>query len=61
MNRDTSRSRNESQPRWESARSRTASELLAILAPTEEEPQAILESFVWKTGTPGIPAPKGAP
>lgn len=44
----------ESQVRWETARSRSSSEVLAILAPTAEEPKAILRSGFWKTG---IPAP----
>ena len=60
MSRNNQPNRNESQPKWETARSRTASEMLAVLAPTEEEPEAILRSFLWKTGTPGVPAPEGA-
>ena len=34
----------------EKARSRTSSEVLAILASTPEEPEAVLRSFIWKTG-----------
>ncbi len=60
MSRNRNRSPNESQTDWRTARSRKASEVLAVLAPTDEEPRPILESFIWKTGTPGVPAPEGA-
>ncbi len=60
MNRDTTHRQNESQPHWEAARSRTSSELLAILAPTADEPAAIQRAGIWKTGTLGVPAPESA-
>ncbi len=60
MNRNTPHSQIEPQPQWETARSRTSSELLAILAPTAEEPAAIRRAGIWKTGTLGVPAPEGA-
>lgn len=60
MNRNTPHSQIEPQPQWETARSRTSSELLAILAPTADEPAAIQRAGIWKTGTLGVPAPESA-
>lgn len=55
MSSNTRHSRNQSQPEWEQARTCTSSEVLAILAPTPDEPEAILRSYIWKTGPQAVP------
>ncbi len=35
---------------WEKTRSRSSAELLAVLAPTADEPQSIQRMAIWKTG-----------
>lgn len=50
MKRKIDHGRNQSQPGWHEARSRTSAELLAILAPTAEEPEPIRRISFWKTG-----------
>lgn len=39
-------------PPHRDARSVTAAEMLAILAPTPDEPEGIRHTYLWKTGQP---------
>ena len=60
MSSNRTRSQNEIQSQRETARGHSSSEVLAILAPTSEEPKAILRSGFWKTGTLAVPEPGSA-
>jgi hypothetical protein len=44
------RKQSESAASWERATSRASDEMLAILAPSAEEPRALLRAGIWKTG-----------
>ncbi len=62
MSTKTARTQDETQAQaqWQKARRRSSSELLAVLAPTADEPHAIHRMAVWKTGPLAVPAPGGA-
>ena len=57
---NSNRSHHENPVEWERTRSRSSSEVLAILAPTADEPKAIQRAGVWKTGTLAVPEAGGA-
>ena len=60
MSTHSTRPQTDARSQWEDARSRTGSELLAVLAPTDDEPSAIQRMAVWKTGPVIAPASGGA-
>lgn len=60
MKRDKNRKQTETAANWERAATRSSADVLAILAPTAGEPDAIRRVGIWKTGPVSEPVGSAA-
>jgi hypothetical protein len=60
MKRNNDRKQSKSAASWERAETHASTEVLAILAPSAEEPSAIQRMGIWKTGPANEPVGSAA-